>query len=198
MGRRGSQDGLQIVQMEETTMTTRADAIERAKKVKFVILDIHGVLTDLTLYYTDDGKKSEIYSLHDRLGCAALKEAGIEAAFLTSKITRIDQYIGSIYKIDRLYGTSAKISQLDEIEKELGLTDEEFCYVGDEIIDTGIMKRVGFAVAPADAAAEAKAVADYITKTPGGRGVVRELAEFILKAQGKWDAVVEKLSKTGY
>ena len=198
MGRRGSQDGLQIVQMEETTMTTQADAIERAKKVKFVILDIHGVLTDLTLYYTDDGKKSEIYSLHDRLGCAALKEAGIEAAFLTSKITRIDQYIGSIYKIDRLYGTSAKISQLDEIEKELGLTDEEFCYVGDEIIDTGIMKRVGFAVAPADATAEAKAVADYITKTPGGRGVVRELAEFILKAQGKWDAVVEKLSNTGY
>jgi len=183
--------------MEETTMTTQA-AVEKAKKVKFVILDIHGVLTDLTLYYTDDGKKSEVYSLHDRLGCAALKEAGIEAAFLTSKITRIDQYIGSIYKIDRLYGTSAKITQLDEIQKEFGLTDEEFCYVGDEIIDTGIMKRVGFAVAPADAAAEAKAVADYVTKTPGGRGVVRELAEFILKAQGKWDAVVERLSKTGY
>jgi 3-deoxy-D-manno-octulosonate 8-phosphate phosphatase (KDO 8-P phosphatase) len=182
--------------MKEMTVTTQADVIEKAKKVKFVILDIHGVLTDLTLYYTDDGKKSEMYSLHDRFGCAALKEAGIEAAFLTSKITRVDQYIGSIYKIDRLYGTSAKISQLDEIEKELGLTDEEFCYVGDEIIDIGIMKRVGFAVAPANAAAEVKAVADYITKTPGGRGVVRELAKFILQAQGKWDTVVEKLSKT--
>lgn len=173
---------------------------ERAKGVRFVILDIHGVLTDLTLYYTDDGKKSERYSLHDRLGVAALKEGGIGVAFLTSKITRIDQYIGSIYGVpeERLYGTSAKISKLEELKAELGYGEEAFCYVGDEIIDTGIMQKVGLAVAPADAAEEAKKVAHYITKAPGGRGVVREVAELILRAQGKWEEVLKRIAERGY
>ncbi len=76
-----------------------------------------------------------------------------------------------------------------------GSRDEDFCYVGDEMIDLGIMKRVGFSVAPADAAAEAKGAAHYITKVGGGKGVVREAAEFVLKAQGKWDSVINKISK---
>ena len=179
-------------------MNENEKAIEKAKKVKFVILDIHGVLTDNTLYYTDDGKKSECFSLHDRLGCMALMEGDIEVAFLTSKISRADEQVGSIYKVtpDKLWGTSAKMSKLDEFEKESGLEDKDICYVGDEMIDLGIMKRVGFSVAPSDAAIEAKEVADYITKASGGKGVVRELAELILRAHGKWEKVIEKLTKT--
>lgn len=170
-------------------------AKEKARKVKFVILDIHGVLTDNILYYTEEGKKSECFSLRDRFGCRALIEGGIGIAFLTSKITRTDEQVGKIYGIppERLWGTSAKMSKLDEFEKESGLRDEEICYVGDEMIDLGIMKRIGFSVAPSDASVEAKGVADYITKVPGGRGVVREVAEFILRAQGKWDEVVKRL-----
>lgn len=173
-------------------------AMEKARKVKFVILDIHGVLTDNILYYTEDGKKSECFSLRDRLGCRALMEGGIGIAFLTSKITRTDEQVGKIYGIlpERLWGTSAKMSKLDEFEKESGLRDEEICYVGDEMIDLGIMKRIGFSVAPSDASVEAKEVADYITKVPGGRGVVREVAEFILRAQGKWDEVIKKLTES--
>ncbi len=172
-------------------------AIEKAKKVKFVILDIHGVLTDNTLYYTDDGKKSEAFSLHDRLGCMALMEAGINVSFLTSKISRADEQMAKIYKIppERLWGTSAKMGKLDEFEKESGLKDEEIGYVGDEMIDLGIMKRVGFSAAPADAAGEAKGAANYITRVAGGKGVVREVAEFILKAQGKWESIINKISK---
>ncbi len=178
-------------------MTTKEEAIQKAKMVKFVILDIHGVLTDNTLYYTDDGKKSESFSLHDRLGCMALMEGGIHVSFLTSKISRADEQMAKIYKIppERLWGTSAKMGRLDEFEKESGLKDDDICYVGDEMIDLGIMKKVGFSAAPADAASEARGVADYITKAPGGKGVVREVAEFILKAQGKWEGVVSKISK---
>ncbi len=174
-------------------------ALEKAKKVKFVILDIHGVLTDNTLYYTDDGKKSEAFSLHDRLGCIALTEAGINVSFLTSKISRADEQMAKIYKIppERLWGTSAKMGRLDEFEKESGLKDEDICYVGDEMIDLGIMKRVGFSAAPADASAEAKGSANYITKVAGGKGVVREVAEFILRAQGKWQTVLDTLLKKG-
>ena len=173
-------------------------AIEKAKKVRFVILDIHGVLTDNILYYTEDGKKSECFSLRDRLGCKALMEGGIGLAFLTSKITRTDEQVGKIYGIppEKLWGTSAKIGKLEEFKKESGLEDQDFCYVGDEMIDLGIMKKVGFSVAPADASVEAKEVADYITKVGGSKGVVREIAEFILKAQGKWESVINKISKS--
>ncbi len=179
-------------------MDGKEKAIEKAKKVKFVILDIHGILTDNTLYYTDDGKKSECFSLRDRLGCMALQEGGIGVAFLTSKITRTDEQVGKIYGVppEKLWGTSAKIGKLDEFEKESGFKDEDLCYVGDEMIDLGVMKRVGFSAAPCDGAAEAREVADYITQVGGGKGVVREVAEFILKAQGKWEAVIEKISKT--
>jgi len=173
-------------------------AIEKAKRVKFVILDIHGVLTDNVLYYTEDGKKSECFSLRDRLGCKALMEGGIGLAFLTSKITRTDEQVGKIYGIppEKLWGTSAKMGKLEEFKKESGFEDQDFCYVGDEMIDLGIMKKVGFSVAPADASVEAKEVADYITKVGGSKGVVREIAEFILRAQGKWNTVIDKISKS--
>jgi 3-deoxy-D-manno-octulosonate 8-phosphate phosphatase (KDO 8-P phosphatase) len=178
-------------------MGNKETAIEKAKKVKFVILDIHGVLTDNILYYTEDGKKSECFSLRDRLGCKAIMEGGIGLAFLTSKITRTDEQVGKIYGIppEKLWGTSAKMGKLEEFKKESGLEDQDFCYVGDEMIDLGIMKKVGFSVAPADASVEAKEVADYITKVGGSKGVVREIAEFILKAQGKWESVISKISK---
>ncbi|MDZ4164624.1 MAG: HAD hydrolase family protein [Smithellaceae bacterium] len=163
-------------------------AIEKAKRVKFVILDIHGVLTDNTLYYTQAGVKSECFSLHDRLGCKSLMEAGIGVAFLTSKVGRDVEQMAKVYGIspDKLWGTSAKMTKLEEFERESGYTDQDICYVGDEMIDLGIMKRVFFSVAPADGSHEAKAIADYITAAGGGKGVVRELAEFILRAQGKW------------
>jgi len=179
-------------------MSNKETAMEKAKKVKFVILDIHGVLTDNILYYTEDGKKSECFSLRDRLGCKALMEGGIGLAFLTSKITRTDEQVGKIYGIppEKLWGTSAKIGKLEEFKTESGFGDQDFCYVGDEMIDLGIMKRVGFSVAPADASVEAKEVADYITKVGGSKGVVREIAEFILKAQGKWESVINKISKS--
>jgi 3-deoxy-D-manno-octulosonate 8-phosphate phosphatase (KDO 8-P phosphatase) len=172
----------------------KSEAAEKARNVRFVILDIHGVLTDNTLYYTQDGIKSELFSLHDRLGVKALVDSGIGVSFLTSKISRADEQMGKIYGIppESLWGSSAKIGRLDEFEKDSGLKDENICYVGDEMIDLGIMKRVFFSVAPADASEEARGVADYITAAGGGKGVVRELAQFILEAQGKWGAFVEQ------
>jgi len=169
-----------------------AEAKEKARRIKFVILDIHGVLTDNTLYYTQDGVKSELFSLHDRLGIKALSESGIGVSFLTSKISRADEQMGKIYGIspEKLWGSSAKIGRLDEFEKESGFKDDEICYVGDEMIDLGIMKRAGFAVAPSDGSLEARGVAAYVTAAGGGKGVVRELAQFILQAQGKWDSFV--------
>ena len=82
------------------------------------------------------------------------------------------------------------MARIDEFQKETGYIDEDICYVGDEMIDLAVMKRSGFSAAPADGSVEARAVADYITNAGGGKGVVRELARFILEAQGKWDTFV--------
>jgi 3-deoxy-D-manno-octulosonate 8-phosphate phosphatase (KDO 8-P phosphatase) len=167
----------------------KAEAVEKAKKVRFVILDIHGVLTDNTLYYTQEGVKSEAFSLHDRLGVKALTDAGIGISFLTTKISRADEQMGKIYGIppEKLWGQGAKMARVDQFEQESGFKDEDLCYVGDEMIDLAVMKRVGFSAAPADGSAEARGVASYVTAVGGGRGVLRELAQFILEAQGKWD-----------
>jgi 3-deoxy-D-manno-octulosonate 8-phosphate phosphatase (KDO 8-P phosphatase) len=170
----------------------KEQAIEKAKKIKFVILDIHGVLTDNTLYYTQEGTKSEAFSLHDRLGIKALVDSGIGVSFLTTKISRADEQMGKIYGIppEKLWGQGAKMAKVDEFEKETGLKDEDICYVGDEMIDLAVMKRSGFSAAPADGSLEARDVADYVTKAGGGKGVVRELAQFILETQGKWEQFV--------
>lgn len=180
-------------------MTDMDKAVELARQVKFVVLDIHGILTDNTLYYTDEGTKSECFSLIDRLGCKALMEGGIGVSFLTSKVSRAMDVVGEIYEVPKelRWGTGAKIAKLDEYQKESGLEDQDFCYVGDEMIDLGVMSRVGFPVAPSDGAPEAKNVAAHITRAGGGQGVVRELAEFILKAQGKWEDVIQKISAPG-
>jgi 3-deoxy-D-manno-octulosonate 8-phosphate phosphatase (KDO 8-P phosphatase) len=171
---------------------SKADAVENAKKVKFVILDIHGIMTDNTLYYTQEGMKSEAFSLTDKQGIKALRDEGIDVSFLTSKISRADEAMGKIYGLptENLWGSSAKIALVEEFQKKTGLKDEELCYVGDEMIDLGMMKKAGFSVAPADASLEARDVADYVTMVGGGKGVVRELAQFILEAQGKWEAFV--------
>jgi len=169
-----------------------AEALEKAKKVKFVIFDIHGILTDNTLFYTQDGVKSEAFSLHDRIGLKALMDSGLGVSFLTSKVARDVEQMAKIYGVpaDMLWGSSAKMARLDEFERQSGYKDDEICYVGDEMIDLGIMKRVFFSVAPSDGSPEARGIADLVTAAGGGKGVARELAEFILKAQGKWEQFV--------
>ena len=157
-----------------------------------MIFDIHGILTDNTLFYTQDGVKSEAFCLHDRMGIKALKDADIGVAFLTSKVSRDVEQMAKIYGVppEMLWGSSAKMARLDQFEQESGLKDQDICYVGDEMIDLGIMKRVHFSVAPADGSSEARSIADLVTAAGGGRGVGRELAEFILKALGKWEKFV--------
>jgi 3-deoxy-D-manno-octulosonate 8-phosphate phosphatase (KDO 8-P phosphatase) len=104
---------------------SKADAVENAKKVKFGILDIHGIMTDNTLYYTQEGMKSEAFSLTDKQGIKALRDEGIDVSFLTSKISRADEAMGKIYGLptENLWGSSAKIALVEEFQKKTGLKD---------------------------------------------------------------------------
>ncbi len=175
-------------------------AKEKAKKVKLFAHDVHGVLTPNTFLCDIEGKRKYAFWHMDGFGDLSLTANGIQIAFLDA--TSIDEeglFRARELKLDKFYFKGKdKIAKLEELKKDLGISDENVGYIGCEVTDLKIMKQVGFAVATADAIDEVKAVADYITTAPGGRGPIRETCEFILRAMGKWEEWVEKVTKMGY
>lgn len=175
-------------------------AIEKAKKVKLVAHDVHGVLTNNTFFCDIEGRRKYSFLHQDGFGHLSLKRLGIEVAFLdTTSIDNEGLYRAQELKLEKCYHkVRDKMTKLEELEQELGISPENVCYVGCDVTDINIMKRVGLAIAPADVIDEVKRVADYVTIAPGGRGAIRELCEFILKAQGRWENWVEEVANMGY
>jgi 3-deoxy-D-manno-octulosonate 8-phosphate phosphatase (KDO 8-P phosphatase) len=161
--------------------------LNRAKKVKLLLLDVDGVLTDGRIIYDSTGRDAKFFNVHDGLGVYLLKRAGIPTILITAKASRAikprarDMQVAAVFE-----AISPKNAVLDKILKKFKLTVEEVCFVGDDLVDICLMKRVGFAIAVFNACAEVKNLAHYITQKEGGRGAVREVAELILKSQDKW------------
>jgi 3-deoxy-D-manno-octulosonate 8-phosphate phosphatase (KDO 8-P phosphatase) len=174
-----------------------ADAAERAARTKLVVLDVHGVLTSGAILYNEDGVKFQTFCHDDGFGANCLMMLGVEVALMTRK-SKIVEIRAQEVGIKHVFQAKDKTTKLQEVAAEMGISLDDICFVGDEIIDIGVMKSVGFAVAPANAASEAKAVAHFVTQRAGGQGVLRELGEFILRAQGKWDGLVAKVSSKGW
>jgi len=172
-------------------------AIEAAKKIKLLILDVHGVMTDNRVYYTESGDRMRAFAHPDGFGSIILGFMGVEVALITRKSKIVAQRVADL-QLKRYYETKEKVKKYEELKEELNLTDEQVGYVGDEVIDLGVMEKCGFPVAPASADDLAKDAAVLVTKAAGGEGVVREVAEFILRAQGKWDKVIEMVKKKGF
>ena len=172
-------------------------AAEKAKKIKLIIFDVHGVLTTNDVIYDQQGGRYRVFNHEDGFGANALMLCGIELAVITRKSKATEARMNDI-GIKRFYQTKEKVGKYQELLAELNITDEEVSFVGDEIIDMGVMKKVGFAVAPSDAKPDVLEIADLVTKKAGGTGVVRELAEFVLKAQGKWEGFCEKIMSKGW
>lgn len=174
------------------------EAIERAKKVKLLITDIHGVMTDETVWYSEDGSiRLRPFSHRDGLGTYMLEWGGIEVAWLT-RTSKTAQLRAKELRIKRYIENPKKVEALEQLEKELGITDEQVGYIGDDYIDILVMQRIGFAVAPADAVDEVREIAHYLTPSTAGKGVVRDAARFILKAQGKWEEIQQRVMRMGY
>jgi 3-deoxy-D-manno-octulosonate 8-phosphate phosphatase (KDO 8-P phosphatase) len=172
-------------------------AAEKAKKIKLIIFDVHGVLTTNEVIYDSEGKRYRAFNHEDGFGSNALMACGIELAVITRKSKATEARMNDI-GIKRFYMTKEKVAKYQELLEELNLTEEEVCFVGDEIIDMGVMKRVGFAVAPSDGKPDVLEIAHFITQKAGGKGVVRELAEFVLQAQGKWDNFCDLIMNKGW
>ena len=161
--------------------------LERAKKIKLLLLDVDGVLTDGRIIYDSKGRDMKLFDVHDGMGVYLLKKSGIKTVLITAKGSRAIKPRAKDMQVEEVYeNISPKSSVLDKILKKYKVAVEEVCFVGDDLVDLCLMKRVGFAVAVFNAIPEIKQHSHYITLREGGRGAVREVAELLLKTQGKW------------
>ncbi|GAB4350484.1 MAG: HAD hydrolase family protein [Gammaproteobacteria bacterium] len=168
--------------------------MNEAKNVKLVILDVDGVMSDGRIVIDDNGVEQRNFDIKDGFGVVALQMSGIECAIITSKKSGAVRHRAEELKISRFYeGIKKKTEPYEEILKDKGIDDSEVCYVGDDLVDLKMMKRVGFPVAVADAVEEVRDAAVYVTKARGGYGAVREVAELILKTQGMWEKILQKV-----
>lgn len=166
---------------------------EKIKKIRLLILDVDGVLTDGRIIYDSEGRELRFFDAHDGAGIRILFSAGIKTILATILPTKAIERRARDMLVERVFqGVVPKTRILEEILKEENISREEISYVGDDLVDLGMMKAVGFPVAPANACQEVKDVACYVTQKQGGRGAVREIAELILKTQGKWNQLIEK------
>lgn len=164
-----------------------------AEEIRLVIMDVDGVLTRGEIFYDEEGRERKAFHVHDGSGITYLHRHGIRTALISGRDSPSVEMRAKELGIEEVHqGVRDKIRSYEEIRARLGVGDEQVCYVGDDLLDLPCLKKAGFPVAVSNATDEVKAVAVYITKREGGRGAVREVAEVILKAQGKWDLVVDK------
>lgn len=190
----------------------------RAKKIKLLLLDVDGVMTDGTLWFipagggglrsvreqaklkgdsggfgiaSDDFVEVKGFHAHDGTAISLARLSGLKVGLITKRISETVALRARDLRLDYVVqGCADKVSAFHEILGQEGLKEENACYVGDDIIDLPVMRRCGLAIAVANARDEVKEEAHLVTDHPGGAGAVRDAIEFVLRAQGKWDKVV--------
>lgn len=163
----------------------------RAKKIKLIIFDVDGVLTDGGLYFSDEGIELKRFNSLDGLGIKLLKQSGVEPAVISARNTPNVSHRMENLGIKHFYqGQSNKQIAYQELLDQLSLSPEHVAYVGDDVIDLPVMRTVGFPIAVANAHELVKDNACLITEKHGGHGAVREVCDFILKAQNNYDAAL--------
>ncbi len=167
--------------------------LEKAARIKLVLLDVDGVMTDGSIILDSHQGEAKSFHVRDGNGVKLLKRAGLEVGIISGRnssvVSRRAQELG-IEIVEQ--GSLIKLETYQRIRDQIGLKDDEIAYLGDDVVDIPVLREVGLSAAVADALEEVKKEADYTTRLPGGKGAVRELAEFILRAQGKWAQLMER------
>jgi 3-deoxy-D-manno-octulosonate 8-phosphate phosphatase (KDO 8-P phosphatase) len=172
-------------------------AEDRARKIKVLIFDVDGVLTDGQIFVLPDangrGIEAKGFTAHDGLGISLARLGGLRVGIITKRQSQTVAIRAHDLKLEFIYqGQSHKMSAINEILAKAGITIDELAYVGDDVIDLPVMRACGLAIATANARPQAKAAAHYTTPNPGGRGAGRDAVDFILTAQGTLDKVIEQ------
>lgn len=165
----------------------------RIKRIKLVLMDCDGVLTDGRIILLPDGDEQKSFHTRDGQGIVLLQRAGIKTGIISGRTSKLVERRALELNMNFLrQSVGNKVKAFEEILSESGCKIEETAFIGDDIADILLMESVGFAVAVADAVEETKEAAHYITKLIGGFGAVRETADLILKTQGKWDELMKR------
>ena len=170
---------------------------KRAAKIKVVLMDVDGTITDgsVTLLSQPDGSALEIktFDAHDGQGLTLGRTAGLRMGVITGRESAALRHRMIEMSVEFVYQKQPhKIAAYEEILRKAGVKEDEVAYLGDDLPDLTVMKRVGLAAAVGDAAEEVKRAAHYVTAKNGGKGAARELIELILKSQGIWDQMIDK------
>lgn len=177
--------------MKEILNKYSSDQIDKAKKIKALVFDVDGVLTDGKIIYTEKGDEIKAFNVKDGQIIKYLKEAEIIVGAITGRKSEIVKRRCEELKLDFFYqGEERKKEKLDLIKDQFDLKDDEIAYIGDDIIDLELMNAVGLSFAPRDAMSYVSAQAEIVTEKNGGEGVVREVADFILAAKGELEKIL--------
>ena len=170
--------------------------LERARKTRLLIMDVDGVLTDGRIIQDGHGHELKVFDVKDGHGIVMAHRAMLRTALISGResetITRRAEELGIELVFQKIWN---KLEVYEKILVDTEVTHDEVAYIGDDLIDIPLLRRVGLAVAVADAVDEVKAAAHLITQRPGGQGAVREVIELILRAQDHWDSLIERYTK---
>jgi 3-deoxy-D-manno-octulosonate 8-phosphate phosphatase (KDO 8-P phosphatase) len=177
---------------------TRLNWKERAKRIRLLLLDVDGILTDGRIVYDGSGREVKFFHIRDGQGIRLLQRAGIKVGILTGRASKaVDRRARELEMSPVLQKIQDKGRALQDILRKEKVRAEEVCYAGDDLVDLAVLTSVGLAVTVPEASREVKAVAQYTTRLPGGQGAVREITEMLLKAQGKWEKVIRDFTAEG-
>ncbi len=166
---------------------------ERLKEIRLLLLDVDGVMTDGRIVFDSNGVETKFFNVKDGHGIKMVQRAGIEVGIISGRKSQVVANRAAELGIARLFqGALDKLGPYQEILAATGLDDSQVAYMGDDVIDLPVMRRVGFAAAPADAVDEVLPHVHFVTKNRGGWGAVRELCDLLLREQGHWNEITAR------
>lgn len=164
---------------------------KKAEKIRLLLLDVDGVLTDGGIIIDNRGVETKRFDVRDGQGIVLLIRSGITVGFITSRRSDIVRHRAKELGVKLVYqGVQRKVDTYSEIKRKTGYADEQIAYVGDDIADLPVMRRVGLAVTVRDSGPDLKPRVHYVTQAKGGNGAVREVSELLLKAQHSWQKLI--------
>ena len=164
---------------------------ERAQRVKLLLFDVDGVLTDGIVVMHADGSESKGFHIKDGAAIVWAQRAGLPVGLLSSRSSGATAHRAAQLAVRIVQqGVTSKARAFDHILKDANVTEDAVSYMGDDLLDLPVLTRCGLSAAPADAVEEVRAAVDWVSTVPGGRGAVREFIEVVLRAQGRWTTVV--------
>ncbi len=177
-------------------MSLPKDRIHRiARKIRMIALDVDGVMTDGIITMNPDGTEAKGFHVRDGFGIILAKRAGLEFSLITGRLSSTVEHRARQLEIEELHGGFVdKRDILTDILKRHNLKWDQAAYMGDDLFDLPVLRKVGLSAAPADACEEVLAEVKWVSGKPGGYGAVRELIELIMKSQDLWDSVTDKFT----